>query len=159
MLTLSPCLIPSVIFRQWYNRPSYRNWNNCNWWRLSDSTLDLLRSFGSSISVISEPDEGMYDAINKGIRLAKGDVISYLNSDDLYHPNTLSTVFTRLTLWLYRTWFLDLLWSSYNDGKVFHAHFYQVFDPIFLLCNHSLIGQPAFFGLVLYTMITIFGSM
>ena len=41
---------------------------------------------------ISEPDEGMYDAINKGMRQAKGDILAYLNSDDLYFPWTLEVV-------------------------------------------------------------------
>ena len=51
----------------------------------TDSTPQIVRSFSSSISqFISEKDEGMYDAINKGISLATGEVIAILNADDFY---------------------------------------------------------------------------
>ncbi len=52
----------------------------------TDGTLDVLRSFQRThpIKWISGPDEGMYDAINKGMELANGDILAYLNSDDLY---------------------------------------------------------------------------
>ena len=50
-----------------------------------DSTLNILQNFKDKISIIvSEPDKGIYDAMNKGIRMASGDVIGVLNSDDLY---------------------------------------------------------------------------
>ena len=51
----------------------------------TDGTLDVLRSYGSKISrLISEPDGGIYDAMNKGISLVAGDVVGVLNSDDYY---------------------------------------------------------------------------
>lgn len=51
----------------------------------SDGTMDILESYSSSnFRVISEPDLGIYDAINKGIRLASGDVVGILNSDDFF---------------------------------------------------------------------------
>jgi glycosyltransferase involved in cell wall biosynthesis len=49
-----------------------------------DATLEIVKQFSHYISVISEKDEGIYDAMNKGIRAAKGDIIGILNSDDVY---------------------------------------------------------------------------
>jgi glycosyltransferase involved in cell wall biosynthesis len=51
----------------------------------SDQTLELLSKYKDTISqLVSEKDQGMYDALNKGIELASGDVIGILNSDDIY---------------------------------------------------------------------------
>lgn len=52
----------------------------------SDGTQDIIRSFNGTVSRwISEPDKGLYDAMNKGIQLATGDVVGIINSDDFYH--------------------------------------------------------------------------
>jgi len=55
----------------------------------SDGTKDIVTSFGQRISrFVSEPDEGLYDAINKGIRIATGEIVGILNSDDFFCNNT-----------------------------------------------------------------------
>jgi glycosyltransferase involved in cell wall biosynthesis len=57
----------------------------------TDGTIDMLHDLdtqlaspGYTLRWISEPDRGMYDAINKGLRMASGDIVAYLNSDDRY---------------------------------------------------------------------------
>lgn len=49
-----------------------------------DNTMDIVNSFSHVSKVISEKDKGIYDAMNKGISLASGDIIGILNSDDFY---------------------------------------------------------------------------
>lgn len=64
----------------------------------SDNTLDIVREFPHVTKIISEKDDGLYDAMNKGIKLASGDVIGILNSDDLYrHSSVLSKVMKLFT--------------------------------------------------------------
>ena len=54
----------------------------------TDATLDIIREFEDQIDYwMSEPDAGIYDAMNKGVMLARGDIIGILNSDDYYEPN------------------------------------------------------------------------
>jgi glycosyltransferase involved in cell wall biosynthesis len=51
----------------------------------SDGTVEVVKSYGDKINkFVSEPDKGLYNAMNKGISLANGDVIGILNSDDFY---------------------------------------------------------------------------
>ena len=61
----------------------------------TDNTLELLRSYQKRcphLRWISEPDEGQTDAINKGFRMATGDVVAWLNADEYYLPGTLEAV-------------------------------------------------------------------
>lgn len=58
----------------------------------TDGTVEILKSYGKKIKWVSEKDAGQTDAINKGLQMAKGDVLAYLNSDDVYMPGTLKRV-------------------------------------------------------------------
>ena len=54
----------------------------------TDGSLDIIREYADRISIIiSEPDHGMYEAINKGIRVATGEIIGLLHSDDFFYDN------------------------------------------------------------------------
>jgi glycosyltransferase involved in cell wall biosynthesis len=64
----------------------------------SDNTVDIIKKYDSCITKwVSEPDNGQTHAINKGIRYATGEIIAYLNSDDLYLPDSLKTAALYLT--------------------------------------------------------------
>jgi glycosyltransferase involved in cell wall biosynthesis len=55
----------------------------------TDGTLDIINRYEEKISYfVSEPDKNMYDAMNKGIKKASGELIAILNSDDMYYKDT-----------------------------------------------------------------------
>ncbi len=59
----------------------------------TDGTIDILKSYGDKIKWISEPDRGHADAINKGWKMAQGEILSWLNADDVLKiPDAISTV-------------------------------------------------------------------
>ena len=58
----------------------------------SDRTLDILAGYGDSIRWTSKPDMGQSDALNRGLALARGAVMGWLNSDDAYEPGALQLV-------------------------------------------------------------------
>jgi glycosyltransferase involved in cell wall biosynthesis len=58
----------------------------------TDGTLDLLAAYAGRVPFVSEPDRGQADAINRGLRRSHGEVVGYLNSDDLLRPGALRAV-------------------------------------------------------------------
>ena len=65
-----------------------QDYPNIEYWVIDgdskDGTKELLASYGDRINYISEPDQGIYDAFNKGLALATGDVIGVIGADDFY---------------------------------------------------------------------------
>ena len=65
----------------------------------TDGSMEIIERFRPRLAhVISEPDDGIYDAMNKGLDRASGDVVCFLNADDQYaHPQVLSKVATQMS--------------------------------------------------------------
>jgi len=63
-----------------------------------DNTLEIINKYKSSISnIISEKDNGIYDAMNKGVKISTGDIIGILNSDDIYKDmNVISDIVSNI---------------------------------------------------------------
>lgn len=57
-----------------------------------DETVSILRQYADYLSFVSEPDHGQAHAVNKGLQQAQGDIIGWLNSDDIYYPGVLKKI-------------------------------------------------------------------
>lgn len=85
-----------------------------------DQTAQIARSYqarfdaaeGRSLTVISEPDKGMYDALNKGARLASGVLVGQINTDDWYEPDAVETMVR-----FYEKEQFDVAWGSIRIKK------------------------------------------
>lgn len=82
----------------------------------SDNTLDIVNRFPHVVKVVSERDNGIYDAMNKGIAVATGDVVGILNSDDVYTSgNVLSTVMKEFENTSIDAVYADLQYVQFHD--------------------------------------------
>lgn len=92
----------------------------------TDKTLEILdarrREFdekGIKLTVISEQDQGIYDAMNKGIRMALGEVVGIINSDDWYEKDALQKVSDYYDKTRFDLFFADLrIWDETQDGQL-----------------------------------------
>ncbi len=82
----------------------------------TDDTLSIVQEFSHISKVVSEPDRGIYDAMNKGISLASGDIIGILNADDLLATNN---ILTQIVAVFKKTHTLDCLYGNieYFNGN------------------------------------------
>jgi len=110
----------------------------------TDGSVDILRKYEGQIDWLSRPDYGQAHAINEGLREATGEIVAYLNSDDVYYPGALAQVRSYFQEHP-ECWFLygdaDHL---YADGSVMEPYYcepwdYERLQDICFLC------QPAVF--------------
>ncbi len=85
----------------------------------SDKTLDIVKSYGNRIhKFISEKDKGIYDAMNKGLKLATGDYVFILNSDDFYiRNNVIEEIIKQLTNNLTDCLYADLIYVKAENTE------------------------------------------
>lgn len=110
----------------------------------TDGTLDILKKYSEKTRFISEPDTGIYDAMNKGIALAKGEWVYFLGCDDIFNSkSTLSNIFSK----------------SKHDrfnvvyGSVLFLHSRKVYDGKFddvKMCDKSICHQAIFYRTELF---------
>ena len=113
----------------------------------TDGTVDILRSYAERdprFRFVSEPDQGQSDAINKGLRMANGTIIGWLNSDDTYLPGAIRKAVQAFQV--RPDWAVVYGRAVFTDETSRHLHEYPVepFSPeaLFRFC---IVCQPAAF--------------
>jgi glycosyltransferase involved in cell wall biosynthesis len=113
----------------------------------TDGTVEIIKSYQEKISVlISEPDKGLYDAMNKGIKLATGDYILFINSGDkLFDITTIEQVFLKPNADVY---YGDTVIINTNDQEIGLRRLrppeklsFKSFKKGMLVCHQSFIAR------------------
>lgn len=112
----------------------------------TDGTLQIIEKYKSKLAAtISEPDNGMYDAINKGLQLATGDYIAILNSDDaLANENTITEIVNEISKERLPYYYGNVL--RWKQGRLKKIKLFPVTYKQLLLSTHcTFIHHPSFF--------------
>lgn len=110
----------------------------------TDATLAVLRQSGPAVRWVSRPDGGQADAVNQGLRIARGELIGWINSDDIYYPDA----FARVARLFADDPTLDVVYGDADhidgDDQPFEPYPTACWDPE-LLPHVCFICQPALF--------------
>lgn len=112
----------------------------------TDGTLDMLKSFDADhrLRWISEPDDGVYAAVNKGLDLTSGDIVAYLNTDDRYFDYSVEIAVKALVREPTIGFVFGDLLRFYLPEGLGELHFYPPFDWRYV-ARGNLVSQPTFF--------------
>ncbi len=97
----------------------------------TDETLDILKRYSRNIAtLVSEPDDGIYDAINKGIAIAQSNIVGILNSDDIYQDlDVLKNVVSTMNIRDIDLVYADLVYfNSDNPEKIVRRYRSNLFS-------------------------------
>jgi len=104
----------------------------------TDGTMNIVNSHESIDFIVSEPDDGLYDAMNKGIEISTGDIIGILNSDDLYiDKNVISDLVNLMISSNSDLVFSDLLIIKKETGKIYRYYMAHYFRPWMLRLGYA----------------------
>lgn len=113
----------------------------------SDSTMEIVHASTSLSHFVSEPDKGIYDAMNKGIAMATGDVIGILNADDFYMDNNvLSEVAQIFSDESVDACFADLVYVSQEDTNKIVRYWKSQNYKLGLFKKGWMPAHPTFFA-------------
>lgn len=112
----------------------------------TDNTLSILEEYNDKLIYISEKDKGQSHAINKGFKLAKGEIVAWLNSDDIYESNCISKIVKEFM----NNQNVGLIYGDgytfdENDDNIKKFSFIQNFDRWVLINIWDYILQPTTF--------------
>jgi len=116
-----------------------------------DGTVDLLKSYGDQIKWISEKDDGQSDAINKGLKMARGEIVGFINSDDLYLPGALEKVGKYFARFPAKIWVtgkcrtINIRGDEINKLVTMYKNFWLKFNSTKILYILNYISQPSTF--------------
>jgi len=86
----------------------------------NDGTMDIIKNYSDTVSKwISEPDNGIYDAMNKGVALSTGDYLWFINSgDEVYAPDTLERIFNTNNSPFYDVYYGDTVMIDSEGNEI-----------------------------------------
>lgn len=117
----------------------------------TDNTLEVLRKYDGRLLWTSEKDRGQSHAINKGLRIATGEIIAFLNSDDLYEPGSLMKVGTFFMNFPEANWLtgkcrtIDPAGKEIRKGITLYKNAWLKLRSYDVLAVLNYISQPATF--------------
>ena len=128
-----------------------QTYDNYEYWIIdggsTDNTIEIVKkyedAFNGRLHIISEKDNGIYDAMNKGVKNSNGVMIGLLNSDDFYSENTLELVAQRYVEENYPYLVIngDMIRVSENDEEIYRYRFKQE-----LIDKKMYFGHPSMFA-------------
>ena len=106
--------------------------------------MEILESYGDRITYVSRRDHGQSDAINQGLRKARGDILAYLNSDDVYFPGALRRVTRHFQKNPASLCAYGQAWHLQEDGAIMARYYSDPWSYPHLL-DVCFLCQPAVF--------------
>lgn len=143
---ITVCLNSETLIEQTIQSVIFQTYKNIEYLIIdgesSDRTIEIIQKYKTNISIIvSEKDKGIYDAMNKGVRLATGDLIYFLNSGDyLCEKNVLEKIVTRINnIKSYDIIYGDILYYDNDNTDLFSGYRSDIIETMVKGINHQSI--------------------